>query len=216
VKIGVFDSGIGGLSVAKAVEAALPDAQVIFVNDTAHMPYGTKSPDEIYSYIQPIFTDLVAQHCDAIVVACNTVSTTLIQRLREEFRDVPLIAMEPMIKPAAALTKSKIITVCATPTTLASERYHWLKETYAPDITILEPDCADWSYLIEHNNMNEARLRQEIVPALQEGTDVVVLGCTHYHWIENEIKQLVGDKAVVLQPEEPVINQLKQVLGLQP
>ena len=216
MKVGVFDSGVGGLSVAKAVEAALPDAEVIFVNDTAHMPYATKSPAEIYGYIRPIFADLVAQRCDAIVVACNTVSTTLIQRLRQDFPSVPLIAMEPMIKPAAAITKSKVITVCATPTTLSSERYNWLKETYAADMKVLEPDCADWSYLIEHNSMNETRLRQEIMPALEAGTDVVVLGCTHYHWIENEIKELVGDKAIVLQPEEPVIKQLKQVLGLQP
>src|SRR6266550_602871 len=129
-KIGVFDSGIGGRSVAAAIERALPDAEVLFVYDAEHFPYATKSPDEIYGFIVPIFQDLVDKKCDAIVVACNTVSTTLIGSLRDKF-SVPMVALEPMVKPAAEQTKSKVIAVCATPTTLASKRYAWLKDTYA-------------------------------------------------------------------------------------
>lgn len=150
MKIGVFDSGIGGLSVAKAIEKALPEAEVQFVHDTPdHFPYATKSPKEIYGYILPIFQSLVDQNCDVIVVACNTVSTTLITRLRGAF-STPLVALEPMVKPAAVLTKSGIIAVCATPTTLASERYDWLKATYGSDCTVLEPDCSDWSLSLIH------------------------------------------------------------------
>lgn len=214
MKIGVFDSGIGGLSVARAIETALPEHEVVFVHDTPeHFPYATRTPDEIYGFILPIFQDLVAQKCDAIVVACNTVSTTLITRLREAF-SVPMVALEPMVKPAAKLTKSGIIAVCATPTTLGSERYQWLKETYAPDCTVLEPDCSDWSYLIEHNEMNDARIRQSIAPALEQGADVVVLGCTHYHWIEKEVQAIAAGRAVVIQPEQAVVAQLKRVLQL--
>lgn len=214
MKIGVFDSGIGGLSVAKAIEAALPEAKVIFVHDTAeHFPYATKSPDEIYGYVLPIIQNLVDQKCDAIVIACNTVSTTLIRRLRGVFA-TPFVALEPMVKPAAALTKSGVIAVCATPTTLASERYNWLKGTYAAGVTVLEPDCSDWSSLIEHNQMNEAKIRQEIEPVLKRDADVIVLGCTHYHWIENEIKAIVKDRAKVIQPEAAVVAQLKRVLNL--
>lgn len=213
MKIGVFDSGIGGLSVAKAIEKELPDAQVVFMHDTpAHFPYATKSPDEIYGFVVPIVQDLINQHCDAVVVACNTVSTTLIGRIREAFPDTPFVALEPMVKPAAEQTKSRIVAVCATPTTLASERYHWLKDTYAPDVTVLEPDCSDWSYLIEHNQMNEARLRQEIEPVLAAGADVIVLGCTHYHWIEQEVKTIAAGKARVIQPEAAIVRQLKRVL----
>ena len=122
-KIGVFDSGVGGLSVARAIEKALPDLEVRFVHDTSeHFPYATKTPDEIYRFIVPIFQRLVDEGCEVVVVACNTVSTTLIKRLRGAFA-VPMVACEPMVKPAATLTKSGVIAVCATPTTLASERY---------------------------------------------------------------------------------------------
>ncbi|HEX7368132.1 MAG TPA: aspartate/glutamate racemase family protein [Candidatus Saccharimonadales bacterium] len=214
MKIGVFDSGIGGKSVAQAVEKALPAAEVLFMHDSPeHFPYATKHPDEIYSFIVPIFQHLVDVGCDAVIIACNTVSTTLAPQLRETFR-VPLIALEPMVKPAAALTKSGVICVCATPTTLASQRYAWLKGTYAKGATVLEPDCADWSYLIERNQMTEGRIRREIEPALARGADVIVLGCTHYHWIEQEIRHIVAGKAEVLQPETAVIAQLKRVLSL--
>lgn len=214
MKIGVFDSGIGGLSVARAIEKGLPKADVRFVHDTPeHFPYATKSPDEIYGFILPIFQSLADERCDAIVVACNTVSTTLIIRLRGAF-DVPMVALEPMVKPAAALTQSGVIAVCATPTTLASERYAWLKTTYGQAYTFIEPDCADWSYLIENNRMNETRIREGIEPALAAGADVVVLGCTHYHWIETEIKAIAKDRAQVLQPEAAVVAQVKRVLNL--
>jgi glutamate racemase len=214
MKIGVFDSGIGGLSVARAIEADLPGVEVLFVHDTAdHFPYATKQPNEIYGFILPIFQSLVDQDCDVIVVACNTVSTTLITRLRGAFY-IPMVALEPMVKPAAALTKSGIIAVCATPTTLASERYHWLKETYGQACTFLEPDCSDWSLLIEHDEMNDFTIRERIEPVLEQGADVIVLGCTHYHWIEDEIKEIVQGKAQVIQPEMAVVAQVKRVLKL--
>lgn len=214
MKIGVFDSGIGGLSVAKAIEKELPDAEVIFVHDTSdHFPYATRQPDEIYGFIKPIIADLVTQDCDAIVIACNTVSTTLIKNLRADFV-TPFVALEPMVKPAAALTKSGIFAVCATPTTLGSERYAWLKQTFAEGKTILEPDCSDWSYLIENNQMNEAKIRADIEPVLEQGADVIVLGCTHYHWIENEVNAIAAGRAQVIQPETAVVRQLKRVLNL--
>lgn len=213
MKVGVFDSGIGGKSVANAVQAALPDAEVIFVYDAKNFPYATKTPDEIYACVLPIFQGLADQKCDAIVVACNTVSTTLIGRLRGAF-SVPLVAIEPMVKPAAALTKSGVIAVCATPTTLASERYDWLKQTYGNACTFIEPDCSDWSYLIEHDQMNERKIRECIEPALAQNADVIVLGCTHYHWIESQVRTIVHGKALVIQPEAAVVAQLKRVLGV--
>jgi glutamate racemase len=214
MRIGVFDSGIGGLSVAQAIEAALPDAKVLFVHDTPeHFPYATKSPEEIYGFILPIFQSLVDQKCDTIVVACNTVSTTLIRRLRGAF-SVPMVALEPMVKPAVALTKSGVIAVCATPTTLASKRYAWLKETYGQACTFLEPDCSDWSLLIEHDKMNDITIRERIEPVLEQGADVIVLGCTHYHWIEEEIKAIAGRSAQVLQPETAVVAQVRRILKL--
>lgn len=211
MKIGVFDSGIGGKSVAVAIERALPTDEIIFVNDSEHVPYGTRTPEEIFSFVEPIFTQLIDQGCSVIVVACNTVSTTLITKLRETF-NVPLIGIEPMVKPAAQITKSKIITVCATPTTLASQRYQALKLEFAKGVEVIEPDCSEWSSLIEQNEITEAKIIDDILPSIEAGSDVIVLGCTHYHWIESEIREIADNKAVVLQPEKAIIEQLKRVL----
>lgn len=121
--------------------------------------------------------------------------------------------MEPMIKPAADQTSSGIIAVCATPGTLASDRYAFLKNHYAENKTIIEPDCSDWASLIESNDINDQRIRACITPALEQGADVIVLGCTHYHWIEADIQEIASSYgARVLQPEIPVIEQLTRVL----
>jgi glutamate racemase len=210
-KIGVFDSGIGGLSVANAIKQALPDDEVIFVNDEKNVPYGTKTPEVLLGLVVPILEGLVEKGCEVIVIACNTVSTTLIGELREKIK-VPLIAMEPMVKPASEKTKSKVIAVCATPTTLASKRYAYLKETYAKDIEVIEPDCHDWTSMIENNEVDVEKITRQINAACDQGADVIVLGCTHYHWIEDLIKKISAGRAIVIQPEQPVIEQLKRVL----
>lgn len=211
MKIGVFDSGIGGMSVANAIAKAFPEHDIVFRNDIKNLPYGTKTVAEIYAGCRPVFDELVAVGCQVIVVACNTVTTNLIERLRAEL-PVPLIGMEPMVKPAAKMTKSGVIAVCATPRTLASDRYQWLKDTYAANVTVIEPDCSDWSSMIEHGDVDRANITSRITTACEQGADVIVLGCTHYHWIEEIIKDIAGEKAAVIQPEQPVIKQLRQVL----
>jgi glutamate racemase len=210
MKIGVFDSGAGGESVVAAIQKALPNYQVIFRDDRAHLPYGTKSLAEIRGYVIPIIQDM-AKECDVIVVACNTVSTNLIEELRKLVA-VPLIAMEPMVKPAAQATHAKIIAVFATPRTLDSERYHWLKQQYAKGIQVLEPDCSDWTSLIESNQMDQKRIKKDVDTVCNAGADVIVLGCTHYHWIESDIVAAAEGRAKVLQPEQPVIEQLQRVI----
>lgn len=212
MKIGVFDSGVGGLSVANAIKKALPEHEVILREDKEHVPYGLRTPDEIYGFVEPIFDSLIDDGCKVIVVACNTVSTTLINKLRVRFPDTPLIAFEPMVKPAAELTKTGVIAVCATPATLKSERYGHLKEQYAENIKVLEPYCGDWPAMIENNSLDESKISSRIDEVLDLGADVVVLACTHYHWIEKDIIKMAGDKARVIQPEQPVIEQLKRVL----
>jgi glutamate racemase len=211
-KIGVFDSGVGGLSVAQAIQVALPESEVLYVDDHEHIPYGTRSPEEIKGFVVPILEGLVEQGCQVIVIACNTVSTTLIENLRQIVK-IPLIAMEPMVKPAAEQTKSGIIAVCATPTTLASKRYAWLKETYAKGVKVIEPDCSDWTRMIEDKQLDKQQIHDRIEAACEQGADVIVLGCTHYHWIENIIREETRGRASVLQPEQPVIEQLKRVLA---
>jgi glutamate racemase len=212
VKVGIFDSGVGGKSVANAIQKQLPELEIIFRNDSQHVPYGTRQPQEILGFVVPILQAMVDEGCQVIVVACNTVSTTLIKQLRQKF-NVPLIAIDPMVKPAASLTKSGVIAVCATPTTLASQRYTELKKDFAKNVKILEPDCGDWSSMVEAGQVDQRKIATRIKFVLDAGADVIVLACTHYHWIEDEIKQLASGRAQVLQPEEAVIRQLKRVLS---
>lgn len=209
--IGVFDSGIGGLSVARAIERALPDCEVIFRNDKKNIPYGTKTKEELHQLVLPILVSMIDDGCEVIVIACNTVTTTLIKELREEIK-VPLIGMEPMVKPAAHKTQTKIIAIFATPTTLASQRYTELKNLYAQGVRVLEPDCSEWSLMIETSQVDEEKIRTVTNQVCERGADVIVLGCTHYHWIEELIKDVAGNRAQILQPEGPVIERLRQVL----
>jgi glutamate racemase len=210
--IGVFDSGVGGQHVADVIKTAIPNREVILVEDREHLPYGTKTPDELLSLVLPKLKSLEEQGCEIIVVACNTVTTTIIEELRKSI-SIPLIGMEPMVKPAGEQTKTKIIAVCATPATLASKRYQWLKETYAVGLKVLEPNCSDWASLIEANALNQEHIKKMVDEVCSQGADVIVLGCTHYHWIEDLILQEVAGRALVLQPTQPVIEQLSRVLG---
>ncbi|MBI2285821.1 glutamate racemase [Candidatus Saccharibacteria bacterium] len=211
VKIGVFDSGVGGLSVVNAIRKELPQLEIIYKEDKKHVPYGTRSIDEIYSFVKPIFQSLIDEGCKAIVVACNTVTTNLISRLRDEF-PVPMVGMEPMVKPAAAASKTGVIAVCATPRTLESQRYKWLKEQFAKNVRVTEPDCSDWAYMVETNRLNREKVAKIVEDSIGAGADQIVLGCTHYHWIEDQIKQIANGRAQVIQPEKPVIAQLRRVL----
>ena len=210
VRIGVFDSGVGGLSVVNAIKKALPDAEVIYVEDKENVPYGSKSVDELRQLVMPIFREL-ATRCDVIVVACNTITTTLIKELRATL-DVPLVGMEPMVKPAAEQSKTGVIAVCATPATLHSERYNWLKATYAQHTKVLEPDCSDWATMVEKEQVDRDKIKQTVESVIVDGADVIVLGCTHFHWIEDIIRADSDGRATVIQPEEPVIRQLFKVL----
>ncbi len=212
VKIGVFDSGVGGLSVANAIEKALPEADVNFVCDAAHVPYGTKSKQELLKLALPILKSLETEYkCDAVVVACNTITTTIIKDVRAEL-SVPVIAIEPMIKPAAALSKSGVIAVCATPATLKSERYAQLKQDYAKNVVVLEPDCSNWALLIEQNKLDKKQIKSMVNDVIAKSADVIVLGCTHYHWIEEDIRKLAKGRALIIQPEQAIIKRLIETL----
>lgn len=212
LKIGVFDSGVGGLSVVQAINGQLPEIETVFKNDAQHIPYGTRGIEEIYGFTKPILDSLVEDGCRVIVIACNTVTTNMIERLRAEL-PVPLIGMEPMVKPAAAASKSKVIAVLATPRTLASDRYKWLKQEYTAGVTVLEPDCSQWALMIESQLTERQKIAEIIDDVCDRGADQIVLGCTHYHWIEEIIRDVARGRAEVSQPEKAVIKQLKRVIS---
>lgn len=213
MKIGVFDSGIGGKSVAEALSNGLPNAEVMFINDIDHLPYGNKSPDELMSLVRPRLQYLVDEKCNVIVVACNTVSCTILPDIKSDY-PIEIVGIVPMLKPAAKLTTSGTIAVCATPTTLASKRYAELKKEFVPHCTVLEPDCSDWALMIETNTIDQQKILNTINEVCERGADVIVLGCTHYHWIEKIIKDCAAVRAVVIQPESAIVARVKQVLEL--
>lgn len=212
VKIGVFDSGIGGQAVAEKLQTLFPDAEILSVNDRQHVPYGSRPNKEIIQLTKVAIQPLLNAQCDAIIIACNTATTVAISSLRSSYPDVHFVGIEPMVKPAAALTKTKKIAVLATPGTLASARYHKLKTDYAADIAVIEPDCSEWASLIDQGQADKITLNETIADLLKKNVDVIVLGCTHYHWLKSRIEALSGPDVAVLEPSDAIGARLDSLL----
>ena len=215
MKLGVFDSGIGGEAVALALRTTFPAAQIDTASDREHVPYGDRSPDEVRSLTETALEPFLKTGTyDVIILACNTATALTIDYLRTKYPAQKFIGIEPMIKPASTHTKSGILAVCATPATLRSQRYRQLVATYAPTLEIIEPDCKEWAYLIENNLINRAQVVTAIEDALQRGADVIVLGCTHYHWIKDMIIEIAAGRATILEPSEAIGQRVKQLLDI--
>lgn len=214
MKLGVFDSGIGGEAIANALQLYFPDATIETVNDRAHLPYGDKTPIEIISLTITAIQPLLKANCDIIILACNTATAISIETLRSKYPKQKFIGIEPMIKTAAKLTSSHIIAVCATPATLASRRYHKLVREFGAKLSIIEPDCSSWAKMIEHNQLNIDKIGQPIIDACDKGADVIVLGCTHYHWIKDLVIKLSVGQAQVIEPSEAICLQVKTLMKL--
>lgn len=211
MNIGVFDSGIGGKAVANSLSKAFPTAHITYVHDAEHMPYGNRTSSDVR-----ILTDLAIQPLlgsDVIVIACNTASAMAIEYLRETYPDQLFIGLEPMVKPASAMTKTSSITICATPATLKSDRYAGLKERFAQGIQIFEPDCSEWAYMIEHNSIDDQKITTMVQESHEHNSDVIVLACTHYHWIRERIEELAGPEITVLDPSRAISARVLSVLN---
>lgn len=214
MKLGVFDSGIGGEAIAASLATAFPQADIMTVNDKAHMPYGSRGAEEIVSLTDKAIQPLLTAQCDVIVIACNTATTTALPTLRKKYPAQKFIGIEPMVKPACALTKTGVVAVCATPVTLASERYAKLVAEYAHGVSLIEPDCSDWAYMIENNAVNEEKIAAVVADVIKQGADVIVLGCTHYHWIKELIEQSANGDAMVLEPSNAIAARVSELLDL--
>jgi glutamate racemase len=212
MKLGIFDSGIGGEAVAVALQKTFPTADMLVVNDKENVPYGDKTADQVIALTNTAIQPLLLAHCDIIILACNTATALAIETLRNTYPDQKFIGIEPMIKSAAANTRSGIVVVCATPATLKSHRYHNLVNRYGHSLTILEPDCRNWAYWIENNQLNRAHIAYVVETACQQGADVIVLGCTHYHWIKELIVELAAGRAVVIEPSDAIGRRVVQLL----
>lgn len=213
MKLGVFDSGIGGEAVATSLRMAFPEATIQVVNDKKNVPYGSKTTDEVTRLTDAAIQPLLTTKCDIIILACNTASAAALEVLRSKYPQQQFIGLEPMVKPAAALTKTGVIAVCATPSTLASDRYKWLVETYAKNTRIIKPDCSSWAYMIENDQIDRDGIAAIVNDCCDAGADVIVLGCTHYHWIKDLITEIAGSRATVLEPSEAVARRILAIMS---
>ena len=209
----MFDSGIGGEAVAARLRELLPDATIITANDCDHVPYGSRSEAEVYRLTSQAIQPLLEARCDVIVLACNTATAAAVEQLRRDHPGIPFVGLEPMVKPASALTGTGNILVCATPATLASPRYQHLKHRWARRVNVVEPDCSDWATAVERHQAESVDLGplQQLVHG--ESVDVVVLACTHYHWLKQRVERAAGSSVVVLEPSDAVAAQVRRITG---
>ncbi|MGA0160886.1 glutamate racemase [Vulcanococcus sp.] len=214
--IGLFDSGVGGLSIWRQVVHALPSESLLYVADQANVPYGHRSADEIQANSLGIADYLVAQGCKAIVVACNTASAVALEPLRQRFPQLPILGLEPAVKPAVQLTRSGVVGVMATPATFQGQLYRATVGRYATAVQVVEQVCVGLAELVEQGDLEgpdcDARLMGYLQPMLDAGADTIVLGCTHYPFVIESIRRLVGPAMAVLDPAPAVARHLADVL----
>lgn len=212
--IGIFDSGIGGLSVLREIRALLPNENFVYVADQAHVPYGSRSLSEIQQFSESISRFLLTQEVKLIVVACNTASAAALSFLRQRFPHISFVGMEPAVKPAARRTQSGKVGVLATAGTFSSERYADLMARFAQDVAVFEDPCLGLVGAIEGGEFEESeRLLQEITfPMLDAGVDTFVLGCTHYPFVIPTLRRVVGTAVSIIDPGPAVARQVQRVL----
>ena len=215
--IGVFDSGIGGLSVLRAIQAILPSQPVIYLADQAHVPYGPRPLREVQAFSQAITRHLLDQGAALIVVACNTASAAALHELRQTFPHVPFVGMEPAVKPAAQSTRSGVVGVLATPATFDGALYAATVARFASDVTILQNTCPGLVAEIESGQPDSPQvyniLKNALQPMLAQGVDTIVLGCTHYPFVIPMIVEIAGPDIEVIDPAPAVALQVERLLG---
>lgn len=215
--IGVFDSGLGGLSVLSAIARALPRADLLYLADTAHVPYGDKPDGFITGRVLAIGQHLADQGCDLIVVACNTATTTAIQALRDNLPGVPVVGVEPGVKPAAQASRSRHIAVLVTTATAKSPRLAQLIEHHAIGTQVDVVPCPGWATHVETLQADTPALRAaiaaKITPLIKAGVDQIVLGCTHYAFLTPLIAPLLGKHVELVDVADAVARQVVRIYG---
>ena len=212
MKLGIFDSGIGGKAVAEFLQHEFPKAEILRVDDHENVPYGDKTLEKVRELTNSAIQPLLSAKCTVIILACNTATAAAIEFLRKKYPEQKFIGLEPMVKPASEQTKTGIIAICATPGTLSSERYQNLKHLYGRGVTILEPDCSDWARMIESDELDELIIKNTIEDVLNEDADIIVLACTHYHWIRELIEQTATGRAQILDPSTAITKRVRHLL----
>lgn len=215
--IGAFDSGVGGLSVLRALRQQLPREDFIYFADQANVPYGPRGLAEVRRLSEGIVRFLMGEGAKLIVIPCNTASAAALHPLREQYPDFPFVGMEPAVKPAAEQSVSGVVGVLATPTTFDGELYSSVIERFAQGVTVLQATCAGLVGEIEAGRANGAEanriLREALEPMLAKGMDTVVLGCTHYPFSFETIREIVGPDVRLIDPAPAIARRTVAVLA---
>lgn len=215
-KIGIFDSGVGGLSVLRQLTGLLPAHSIVYLADQVHVPYGPRTLEEVQEFSFEITRWLLMQHCGEIIVACNTASAAALHELRRAYPHIPFVGMEPAVKPAAEQTHTGVVGVIATPATFQGELYASVVERFASGVTVLEDTCPGLVEQIEAGNLDgvETRriLEKALLPMLEKGIDTIVMGCTHFPFVIPLIQQITGPNVRVIDPAPAVARQAVRVL----
>ncbi len=209
--IGVFDSGLGGLSVLRQVRLALPNESIIYLADQVHVPYGPRPLEQVQAFSEGITRFLLDRGAKLIIVACNTASAAALQHLRRTFPAVPFVGMEPAVKPAAATTRSKVVGVLATPATFQGELFASVVERFAGGVQVIPQTLPGLVERIEAGDFDgettRAIVQAGLDPLLARGVDTLVLGCTHYPFVIPLMEELAGPGIQVIDPSPAIARQ---------
>ncbi|MDQ5944753.1 MAG: glutamate racemase [Pseudomonadota bacterium] len=215
--IGLFDSGLGGLSVLAAIARALPRADLAYLADTAHVPYGNKPDAFIRGRVAAIGEHLVAQGCTMLVVACNTATAAAVGVLREKYPQLPIVGVEPGVKPAALASRSRRIAVLATESTAKSERLARLIVDHAQGVAVHVEPCPGWATRVETLHLDgpdfAADIAARVEPLMAAGADRIVLGCTHYSFLTPILTPLIAGRAELVDVADAVARQCLRLAG---
>ncbi|MDB6142841.1 MAG: glutamate racemase [Pseudomonas sp.] len=214
--IGVFDSGVGGLSVLSEIRSLMPNESLLYVADCGHIPYGEKTPEFIRQRCVVMAEFFQQQGAKALVLACNTATVAGVADLRERYPDWPIVGMEPAVKPAAAATRSGVVGVLATTGTLQSAKFAALLDRFAGDVQVVTQPCPGLVELIETGDLVSPTirnlLRSYVEPLLAAGCDTIILGCTHYPFLKPLLYEMIPESIRLIDTGGAVARQLQRLL----
>lgn len=215
--IGVYDSGFGGLSVWRELYRALPEESLIYLGDGKNCPYGSLSEERIRELAEKAVGELIERGCKMVVVACNTATAAAINHLREKFSFLPIVGLEPAVKPACQLSRSGCVAVLATERSLQSEKLRMAVERYATDVEVIKAVGRGFVEAVEQceeqSEATEKMVSEVVEPLIEQGADVIVLGCTHYPFLKGVLRRVVGSRDVrIIDSGEAVEKRVESLL----
>lgn len=214
--IGVFDSGVGGLSVLRVIREQMPEESIIYFGDQGHVPYGPRPLQQVRDFSEGITRFLLEMGAKLIIVACNAASAAALNYLRQKFSDISFVGMEPAVKPAVEQTETGVVGVLATPATFQGALYSSVVERFGSGVKLLQSTCPGLVQQIELGDLDgpvtQSILESALHPMLEQNIDTIVLGCTHYPFVIPAIKKIVGNNVRVIDPAPAVARQAERLL----